>query len=147
MKLNKRNRIVLLVFLGFLLVLVRAYEDELFYDPFIDYFKFDYLKGEFPFVKKGVLFINIVARFLMNTIISLAIIYIAYLNMDNLIFAVKFYVLAFAVIALFYFLHLILKFSNGYLFAFYLRRILIHPVLLFILLPTFYFQKKMKTKV
>lgn len=133
--------------MALLLVLVRAYEDLLFYDPFIQYFKFDYLKGDFPVFEFESLLISLALRYSINAVISLIIIYTAYLNKESLLFAIKFYAFAFVIICLFYFMHLIMEFSNGYLFAFYLRRILIHPVLLLILLPTFYFQKKMKAKV
>jgi exosortase F-associated protein len=130
-----------------LLVLVRAYEDVLFYDPFVQYFKFDYLKGGFPVFVMGPLLLDLFARYIVNTVLSLIIIYMAYLNKENLFFAIKLYALTFAIIGLLYFIYLKIEFPNGYLFAFYLRRILIHPLLLLILLPSFYFQKKMKVKV
>jgi exosortase F-associated protein len=125
---------------------VRAFEDVLFYDPFVQYFKFDYLKGGFPVFEMETLLLDLFVRYFVNTVLSLIIIYAAYLNKENLFFAIKFYAFTFAIIGLFYFIHLKMEFSNGYLFAFYLRRILIHPLLLLILLPTFYFQKKMKVK-
>ena len=144
MKMKKRVRLCILVFLVLLLFLVRAFEDVLFYDPFLHYFENDYLQGGFPDFKMVQLFINLFFRFLLNSIISLFIIYFIFLSKETLLFAVKFHIITFVVLGVFFYIHLLLQFSNGYLFAFYLRRILIHPVLLLILIPTFYFQRRMK---
>lgn len=37
--LNNKARIVQVIFLVGLLILIRAFEDQLFYDPFLNYFK------------------------------------------------------------------------------------------------------------
>ena len=141
---KKRYRLLISLFLIFLLVEVRSYGVAIFYDPFIKYFEGDYLTGSFPEFDMPKLFFNMGGRYMINSVISLAIIYTVFLKKEVLLFAIKFYVLAFFILSAFYFIHLKMGFSNGYLSPFYIRRILIHPILLLVLLPTFYYQKLKK---
>ena len=127
-----------------LLVLVRAFQMNLFYDPFIDYFKNDFLVGNFPFYDSSKLFLSTLSRYSINMFLSLAIIYVIFKNKQQLFFSIKFYVIAFIILIGFYFYQLDSEFSNGYLLSFYIRRLLIHPVFLLILLPAFYYQKLME---
>ena len=144
---RKNVRFSILILLILLLFVVRAFEDSFFYDPFVQYFKDDYLKGEFPIFKMGPLLVHLFGRYAVNSAISLSIIYGVFMNKEDLLLAIKFYVIAFLILAIFYFVHLKFEFSNGYLFEFYIRRILIHPVLLLLFLPAFYFKNKMNLKV
>ena len=140
---KKRVRIPITGGLFLLLILVRAFETELFYDPFIEYFKDDYLHKPIPDYNGFILSLNILFRYLINAIISLAIIYFTFQKKGLVKFSVKFYVAAFIVLGFFYFILLKSEMLNGYLFAFYVRRFLIHPVFVLILLPAFYYQKKL----
>ena len=138
---KKILRISVIILLFFLLILVRFYGVKIFYDPFIKYFNGDFLTGSFPELNAIKLFLNLVIRYVINSTISLAIIYFVFLKKEYLKFSVLFYLVAFIVFIIIYFVQLKLAFSNGYLLAFYIRRMLIHPIFLLILLPTFYYQK------
>lgn len=142
MHLRKPYRIVLIVLLFLLLVMVRAFELELFYDPFIPYFKNDFLKESSPVFSGSKLLVSMTFRYFLNTIISLAIIWLAFRNKNFLQFSVKFYILAFVVLSITFFIILKGELLNGYLFAFYIRRFLIHPIFVLILLPAFYYKQK-----
>ncbi|MDC9723943.1 MAG: exosortase F system-associated protein [Urechidicola sp.] len=135
------KQIMIVSALVLLLVLVRAFQLNLFYDPFIDYFKNDFLVGNFPFYDSSKLFLSSLFRYCINMFLSLAIIYVIFKNKQQLFFSIKFYVVAFILLIGFYFFQLNSEFSNGYLLSFYIRRLLIHPVFLLILLPAFYYQK------
>ncbi len=147
MNIKKQYRFLIIVFLFFLLVLVRAFESNLFYDPLIAYFKDDFLHETIPFFSGRKLLIHMSFRYFLNTIISLGIIYIAFGNYDFLKFSVKFYVLAFVFLAFAFFVILKGEFRQGYLFAFYIRRFLIHPLFVLILLPAFYYKQIMSSKL
>ncbi len=54
---NHKVRILLATLLVMLLALVRAYEDVLFYDPFLNYFKTDYHNLPLPKLKGLVCFL------------------------------------------------------------------------------------------
>lgn len=123
------------------LVLVRAFQHQLFYDPFIDYFKNGYLSDPIPIFSGTKLLLHMVFRYTLNTIISLSIIYLAFMNKDFLIFSIKFYAIAFVVLSITFFIILKGELANGYLFAFYVRRFLIHPLFVLLLLPAFYYKQ------
>ena len=127
-----------------LLILVRTFAPTLFYDPFIDYFKNDFLIGSFPDYETTKLLLSTLFRYAINMIISLTILHLIFQNKQQLIFAIKFYGIAFILLTSVYFYQLNAEFSNGYLLSFYIRRLLIHPVFLLILIPAFYYQKSNK---
>jgi len=136
---KQTTRILLLIILFFVLILIRAFASTLFYDPFIAYFKNDYLHKSLPQINTFKFLINIFYRYLLNSILSLFIIYLIFLNrqllrVSLLIFIIAFFVFTVALVVL-------LTFKNyfDYLPLFTVRRFLIHPLLLLILLPIFYF--------
>jgi len=138
---DKKYRILLIICLFMVLILVRAFENQLFYDPFIAYFKNDYLYDPIPVFSGSKLLLNLGFRYGLNTIISLLIIYVAFRNKDFLIFSVKFYCIAFLVLSITFFVILRGELAHGYLFAFYIRRFLIHPLFVLLLLPAFYYKQ------
>ena len=138
----KGIRIGLIVALFLTLIFMRSFAATAFYDPFVEYFKNDYLTSIFPEFDTPKLFVNLFFRYLLNTLISLLIIYLFFQKKQLIIFSVKFYIITFITLSLVYFLLLKTSFSSGYLLPFYVRRMLIHPIFLLILLPAFYYQKK-----
>ena len=139
---NKWVKLGIIGVLIILLFLVRAYGTKLFYDPFIAYFKHDYLNSSIPGFNTIKLFFNLFLRYSLNAFISLAIIYVAFQKRDLVIFSIKFYVIAFIVLSLVYYLLLRVGMADGYLFTFYVRRFLTHPIFILILLPAFYYQQR-----
>jgi len=138
---DKKLRIVIILALFFALILVRAFELQLFYDPFIEYFKYDYLYDPIPVFSGSKLLVSLIFRYGLNTVISLIIIYIAFQNRSFVIFALKFYVIAFVILSITFFIILKGELAHGYLFAFYIRRFLIHPLFVLLLLPAFYYKQ------
>ena len=136
------NNILKYIFVFLLLIcliLVRAFQTDLFYDPFIVYFKNDYLHLPFPEYKFGKLFLSFVFRYLINFIISVGIIYLLF-QKKYLKFSVKFYAIAFLVLLVLFFIAL--QFTDNYLFLFYVRRFLIQPLFVLVLIPAFYYQNR-----
>ena len=138
---DKKYRILIILLLFFVLVLVRAFQQQLFYDPFIEYFKNDYLYNPMPDFSGFHLLISLIFRYGLNTAISLLIIYVAFQNKSFVKFAAKFYVLAFVILSITFFIILKGEMANAYLFAFYIRRFLIHPLFVLLLLPAFYYKQ------
>jgi len=128
------------------LVLARAFESNLFYDPLLQYFKNDYLYKPLPKVDTFKILINLFLRFILNTLISLLIIYLAFFKKRYVILASKIYTILFIVLILLYFLLIEGIIGNGYLMLFYVRRFLIQPLILLILLPVFYMYQQQLTK-
>ena len=139
---NKAIKISLLLFLTFLLLLIRYFEDSLFYDPLISFFKLEDSIYRVPEVNTVRLFINIAFRFIINTAISLLILWVFFndkgiIKVSSFLYAILFVVLIMAFYYLFFHSD-----SKSLLPLFYVRRFLIQPLFLLILLPAFYFQKK-----
>ncbi len=143
---KKPGKIVLLLILFGLLVLVRLFEAELFYDPLLSFFKQDYLNQRVPDVEFGKLLLHTSYRYLINTIISLLILWVAFRDKDVIKFSVVLYVLAFVVLLPW----MALLVANAtpesnYNILFYVRRFLIQPLFVLLLLPAFYYHKKKNT--
>jgi len=138
---NKYLRFLIIGFLFFLLILVRAFSSKLFYDPFINYFKNDYLHKELPNFNLLKLSAYLFLRYILNAIISIGIIYVLF-KKQLLKFSLQFYTIAFFI--LMFLLILILKFHpfESYLPLFYIRRFLIHPIFVLLLIPAYYYQEK-----
>ena len=136
-------RYIIIGILAMLLIVVRAFEDILFYDPFTAFFKED-LKNRLlaPEFNTGRLFFNHVCRYGINMVISVIILYLFFkdkgvLKLSLLLFLIVFVAL---VIPYFYYIQRILEADLHVVF--YIRRFLIQPLLLFILFPAFLYHKR-----
>jgi exosortase F-associated protein len=138
---NRFLKIILLLLLISLLFLIRAFSAELFYDPLIEYFKNDYLYTKMPLINIWHLIIDMLCRYLLNSLTTLAIIWLLFNRKDYLKFTGFFLMAAFVILIVVFALLLRNQFETGYLLPFYIRRFIIHPLFLLILLPAFYFQK------
>ena len=138
---NKYIRFLIVGFLFFLLVLVRGFASNLFYDPLITYFKNDYLYKEIPEFNSLKLYVNIFLRYLLNSFISIGIIYVLFKN-QFIKFSLQFYIIAFVILIFLLFIIVHFNLFKSYLPVFYLRRFLIHPIFILLLIPAFYYQSK-----
>lgn len=136
---NKYLKIASLLVLVLLLVLVRMYENALFYDPFMHFFQgcLEMEEQLFP----GHWYLNVALRYLVNTIVSLAIIYVVFEDKGAVKFSAFLYLILFLVLyPLFIYLMERVE-REDYLFVFYVRRFLVQPLLILLLLPALYYQQ------
>lgn len=138
---NTYLKIMLLLTLTSLLFIVRAFSAELFYDPLIEYFKNDYLYTKMPQINMWFLTIDMLYRYILNSIITLGFIWVLFERKDYIKFTGFFLMTAFMTLIVVFILLLRDQFESGYLLPFYIRRFIIHPLFLLILLPAFYYQK------
>lgn len=138
---SKIFKLVLILMLLGMLVGVRIIE-HWFYDPLRLYFEQDYLHNAIPEMHTFKLYLHLLLRYFINTLISLSIIWIAFQNKGYLIFSLKFYLIAFFILMFILVLFINISMQNQYLGIFYVRRFLIQPLLLFLLLPAFHYQNK-----
>lgn len=143
---KKPVKIALLLILFGLLVLVRLFEAELFYDPLLSFFKQDYLNQKVPDVELGKLLLHTSYRYLINTAISLLILWMAFRDKDVIKFSMVLYALAF-IILLPWMAWLVANATpeSNYNILFYVRRFLIQPLFVLLLLPAFYYHKQRNT--
>lgn len=140
--LNHKLRIALAMMLVLLLVLIRTYEDSLFYDPFLNYFKTDYYNLPLPELNNIQLFFGLVFRYFLNSSLSLAIIYVLFKDFEAVKFASILYLIFFTLLILALFLVLSFFGETNKMTLFYIRRFLIQPIFLLLFLPAFYYQKQ-----
>lgn len=140
---NKWLRYLLAAVLVFCLILVRGFEKELFYDPFLEFFKGDYINNAFPEYDLMKVILGIVSRYLINTIISILIIGLIFWSRKYVLFSTYVYAGFFLILLPIYIYFVETEFGLGENLGFYIRRFLIQPVLLLILIPAFYYQKYM----
>ncbi len=134
-------KIVFFFLLACCLIAVRALEDILFYDPLIAYFHGEYQLEPVPDVYQLKYFFSLLLRYLLNTGISLLMVYTVLTKKSYVKFAAYIYVIIFLICTILFFT--LMNFNDPHkLTLFYVRRILIQPLLLFVLLPALYYQKQ-----
>ena len=138
---HKSVKYILLSGLVFLLILIRFYEDLLFYDPYLTFFENDYLYIDSPRREVAKLVGFTTLRYVMNTIISLSILFLVFKDKSIIKFSVLIYGVAFFVLMLFYLYFVINPRQEDYYLFFNIRRFLIQPIFLILLLPAFYYHK------
>jgi exosortase F-associated protein len=139
-------RIVITIVLFGLLFLVRAFEMDLFYDPLIVYFQNDYLYKPIPEIDSWKLIVDMLFRYTLNSVISIGIIYMIFRKKRYVKFSGFLLMMSFMILIVIFSLLVRTKFESGYLFPFYIRRFIVHPVFLLILLPAFYYHKRATRK-
>ena len=139
------KKVLIITILVFLLVAVRIFQYDIFYDPFLYYFKNSYLDAEglpeFEWIRMTLF---LMLRFGINTVISLMIIYTLFKSKELMKFSIATYAVAFLILLPVYYYYISIEFEGGYLAAFYVRRFLIQPLLLFLLVPAFFYQQKVQ---
>ncbi|MCL6462796.1 MAG: exosortase F system-associated protein [Flavobacterium micromati] len=139
--LNNKIRIIQLFFLILLLVLVRAFENQLFYDPFLDFFKQDFTVMPLPDVSSLKLFLGLLLRYTLNTSVSLSIIYVLFREMKMIKFAFILYCFFFFILIILFFVIIYFTEENHNWLLFYIRRFLIQPIFLMLFVAGFYYQR------
>ena len=125
-----------------LLVLIRVFENDLFYDPYLQFFQDDYLHMDNPNREVFKLTAYTTLRYVLNTIISLGIIYIIFRDWSMIKFAGFLYIIAYVILLILFLYYVLNPRQEDYLIFFYIRRFLIQPIFLLLLLPAFYYYKK-----
>jgi exosortase F-associated protein len=134
-------RVIGILGLIILLLMVRVLQKHLFYDPLLPFFKSS--KTELPVYDTARLFLGLAFRYMLNSLISLGILWLAFkdiqvVKLSCILMLVFFALLASALL-------IILNSSEPSLLAiFYIRRFLIQPLFLILFLPAFYYQKHMR---
>jgi exosortase F-associated protein len=125
----------------FLLVLIRAYEDVLFYDPYLIFFENDYLYLDSPRREIAKLVLYTTLRFILNTMFSLGILYLIFKDISVIKFSLLVYSFAYVCLLIPFLYFVINPKQEDYYLFFNIRRFLIQPIGLILLLPAFYYYK------
>ena len=137
----KLTRYILAVLLLLVLVAIRGYEDYLFYDPYLTFFENDYLYMDNPRREVAKLVFYTSLRYLLNTLASLGILYLIFNDKVMIKFSVLLYVIAYVLLLIPFLYFVVSPRQEDYYLFFNIRRFLIQPIGLILLLPAFYYYK------
>ena len=125
------------------LIGVRYLENVLFYDPFLKYFASTSSNPAFPQFEWTRLIGSHLFRFLLNLIFSLGIVHFLFLNKKWTFQAMVLITLSFVLFFPIYLYSVYTEFSFGNLFSFYIRRFVIQPLPILLIVPLFYYRKNL----
>ena len=137
---NKTLKIALILLSFLILASIRMFQSDLFNDPFIEFYKNDYIQKAPPEIDQFNLFLNTAYRYFMNTLVSLFAIFIAFPKKSVIKFSVFFYIVAFILLMIIKLIIVNQLEPSLYDVLFYVRRFLIQPIFVIVLLPAFYYQ-------
>ncbi len=141
---HKFFKIALIGLLFVCLAVIRFFESSLFYDPLIAFYKDNYLQMPPPKLEIGRLVLSTGLRFLLNSFVSLVILYIAFRQKSILKISGFIYLLVLVILLPVFYYLLVNMQPDNYFTLFYVRRFLIQPILILVLLPAFYYQEYIK---
>ena len=140
--LQNKMKILLIVLLIALFAVIRMFENQLFYDPFLDFFKSEFQLLPLPTFDGFRLFLSLFLRYLLNSIVSLAIIYVAFKEVELVKFSAVLYGIFFVILTIVFFAIIHFYGNTNNLLLFNIRRFLIQPIFVLLFVPAFYYQKK-----
>ena len=132
------------LFLILLLVLIRAFENTLFYDPLLDYFKTENSHLALPQINIFKLFFSLGMRFYLNSVISLFLLYVIFKDTQIVKFTAFLYMVLGSVLMISFIFTLNFFGEEHKMTLFYIRRFLIQPIFILLFIPAFYYQKQIK---
>jgi exosortase F-associated protein len=134
--------ILLVILLVFGLILIRQFAGDIFYDPLIDFFKTDHSTQPLPEMMTGKLLLHITYRYLLNTVLSLLILWVIFRSGSILKLTLILYAALFILLMIIFIVLVNTSEAGNHMALFYVRRFLIQPLFLLLLLPAFYFHKR-----
>jgi exosortase F-associated protein len=140
--LNNKIKVFVLLLLVLVLASIRIFEESLFYDPYLDYFKTDFTNFPLPVVDKLSLFLSLVFRYSLNSIVSIAFIQIAFNDINFTKFASVLYGILFVILIIVFYVVLAFFADESKMELFYIRRFLIQPLFLLLFIPGYLIQKR-----
>ncbi len=135
----------LVIIIGVLgLIGVRMMEDTLFYDPFLLYFKSGNKEAPIPQFDWLPLIGSHFFRLALNLFFSALVLQGIFNDKKATLQGLVLMFIVFIISLFLYSISIGNTFSLGYLFTFYLRRFVIQPVILLLIIPIIFYSKKNK---
>ncbi|MEO0046203.1 MAG: hypothetical protein RL705_1394 [Bacteroidota bacterium] len=142
--LKNKSKVFWSFFLIGLLICIRLFEDQLFYDPFLAYFKSEYTHAKLPQFNVFKLFFSLGIRFYLNSVISLFLLYVIFKDTKIVKFSMLLYMVLGSVLMISFIFVLTFFGEENKMTLFYLRRFLIQPIFIMLFIPAFYYQRQVK---
>ncbi|WP_428223557.1 exosortase F system-associated membrane protein [Flavobacterium sp.] len=121
------------------LALIRLFESEWFYDPFINYFKGEFIQKPYPEINVLHLSLHLMLRYFLNALLTLAMIYVLFRSKSMLKMTAFLLILFYCVLFIAFFILLFFFDESHAMTLFYVRRFIIQPLFLLLFVPAFYY--------
>jgi exosortase F-associated protein len=141
---KNKNKLFWSLILILLLVTIRLFENQLFYDPFLNYFQREYSHLPFPQINIFRLFFSLGIRFYLNSVISLVLLYVIFNDKQIVKFSALLYIILGSILMISFVFVMTFFAEESKMTLFYIRRFLIQPIFILLFIPAFYYQKKIK---
>lgn len=142
--LQNKQQVFWIFILVLLLIGIRLFENQLFYDPFLAYFKSEFIHAKLPQFNVFKLFFSLGMRFYLNTVISLFLLYVIFKDTKVVKFSILLYIILGSLLLISFLFVLTFFGEENKMALFYLRRFLIQPIFILLFIPAFYYQKQVK---
>lgn len=139
---QNKFKILLILLLVSLFAVIRLFENQLFYDPFLFFFKSEFQLLPLPVFDGNRLIYSLFLRYFLNSILSLAVIYVVFKETELVKFSAVLYLIFFFILTILFFSIIHFYGNTNNLVLFNVRRFLIQPIFVLLFLPAFYYQKK-----
>lgn len=123
------------------LISIRIFQEQLFYDPFVTFFKSNFQHQLIPQFDSFQLFCSLFFRYVLNSLFTIWIVYLLFKSVSVVKFTSLLLGVFFVVFSSLFFILLYTDSTPNYLLLFYTRRFLIQPLFLLLFVPAFYYQK------
>lgn len=133
-----------IVLIVLILIIIRTFEQIIFYDPFLTYFKQEYAHLPFPQINTVKLFFSLGFRYYINSVLSILLLYVLFKDRGFIKFSVLLYMILGSILMISFFFVLEFFGEESKMTLFYIRRFIIQPIFLLLFIPAFYYQKRMK---
>ncbi|MFN3753430.1 exosortase F system-associated membrane protein [Flavobacterium sp.] len=141
---KNKSKVFWSLFLIGLLICIRLFEDNLFYDPFLAYFKSEYAHTKLPQFNVFKLFFSLGIRFYLNSVISLFLLYVIFKDTKIVKFSMLLYMILGSILMISFIFVLTFFGEENKMTLFYIRRFLIQPIFIMLFIPAFYYQKQVR---
>ena len=126
----------------FCLTAIRYWQEQLFYDPLLHFFEGEYLQAiSLPELDALKLHIHVILRFWLNAALSILILVVLFPKKEIFRITLLLYGCLFLLLIIAFVTIIGIYDAQWSMFLFYVRRFLIQPILLLVLVPAFYYQK------
>lgn len=123
-----------------LIISVRVFETQIFYDPLLAFFK-DSNHGALPPFDQFKLYTNVFFRYMINLLLIVLFVKLIFWKQSYVKFTIIVGIITLLILLPIYGYMLNNNLNFGEMIFFYVRRFLIQPMLLIILIPGFYYQE------
>ena len=139
-----KTQIVLGLLIIVLLIIIRIFENILFYDPLLSFFKGDFTNEKLPQMNQIKLFLSLGFRYYLNSMLSLVLLYVIFKDFKIIKFSAFLFILFGSVLLIAFVFTLHFFGEENKMALFYIRRFIIQPLFLLVFIPAFYYQKKVR---